>query len=127
MFLPESDRDYLTAKGIQFEQKTIGRLNGLLIKNWKLPEGKYDHACSDLLILVPPGYPDVHPDMWYFDPPILLLPNNTNAIATDGKYSFDGKVWQRWSRHLAPGEWRSSIDGIHTFLQKVNIALETTK
>ena len=124
MFLPESDSAYLDAKGIEYEQKTIGNINGLIIKDWKLPEGKYNQSVVELLILIPRGYPDVHPDMWYFFPDILLLPHNRYAKATQAHYSFDGKPWQRWSRHLAAGEWRSSVDGIHTFLQKVITALE---
>jgi hypothetical protein len=124
MFLPEADRDYLDAKGFHYEQKTIAQINGLIIRNWKLPEGKYNKLFTDLLILIPKGYPDVHPDMWYFYPHILLLPNNRPAKATESQYNFDGIIWQRWSRHMAAGDWRSGVDGIHSFLQKVKIALE---
>lgn len=127
MFLPESDIEYLNSKGFTYEQKTIGNINGLIIKNWKLPQGKFNQSFAELLILIPRGYPDVHPDMWYFFPDILLLPQNRYANATQAHIHFDGKSWQRWSRHLAPSEWRSSTDGIHTFLQKVITALEIAK
>ncbi|OFX84820.1 MAG: hypothetical protein A2W99_06375 [Bacteroidetes bacterium GWF2_33_16] len=125
MFLPEFDRDYLLDKGYQFEEKIDSGRNGLIIKNWILPNGKYDRQISDLLIILPNGYPEVRPDMWYFNPAILLAPSNRPARQTQANISFEGKVWQRWSRHYPANEWRSGIDGIHTYLKKVQIALET--
>lgn len=124
MFLPEFDRDYLTEKGYTFEEKIEGNQNGLIIRNWLLPKDKYNVEQSDLLIIIPKGYPDVRPDMWYFYPAILLKPNNQPARQTQCSISFEGKSWQRWSRHLQASEWRSDADGIHTYLQKVINALE---
>jgi hypothetical protein len=123
MFLPESDREYLASKAITYELKSLNGTNGLIIKDWVLPLDKYNRETADLLILIPPGYPDVHPDMWYFSPAILLKPNNAYPRQTNAQINFDAREWQRWSRHLSPGEWRSTTDGIHTFLQKVINAL----
>lgn len=125
MFLPEFDRDYLLEKGYQFEEKIDTSGNGLIIRNWLLPEGKYNLQTSDLLILIPSGYPDIKPDMWYFYPDILIAPSNKAARQTEAKINFEGKPWQRWSRHFPANEWRSGIDGIHTYLKKVQIALDT--
>lgn len=124
MFLPEFDRDYLVQKNFDFEEKVEGGTNGLIINNWILPLHKFNMETSNLLILIPSGYPDVPPDMWYFNPDILLKPSNTFARATEAKINFNGIVWQRWSRHLAPNEWRSGTDGIHSYLIKVQTALE---
>jgi hypothetical protein len=124
MFLPEFDRDYLLEKGYQFEEKIEPNGNGLIIRNWLLPSGKFNLQTSDLLILVPNGYPDVRPDMWYFNPAILLAPSNTLARQTQVNISFEGKAWQRWSRHYPAEEWRSGIDGMHTYLKKIQVALE---
>ena len=123
MFLPESDRDYLTSKGISYELKTQGNTNGLIIKDWILPQDKFNIKTADLLILIPPGYPDVHPDMWYFSPAILLKPDNRFPRQTNASINFDGRNWQRWSRHLSGENWRSTSDGIHTYLKKVINAL----
>lgn len=123
MFLPEFDRDYLLEKGYQFEEKIDANRNGLIIRNWLLPQGKYNFQVSDLLIIIPQGYPDIRPDMWYFNPAILLAPSNIPARQTQAILKFDGKDWQRWSRHFQAYEWRSGIDGIHTYLKKIELAL----
>lgn len=124
MFLPEFDREYLLEKEYVFEEKIDANRNGLIIRNWILPTGKYNLETSDLLILLPNGYPEVRPDMWYFNPAILLAPSNRLAKQTQANINFEGKVWQRWSRHYPANEWRSGIDGIHTYLKKVQTALE---
>lgn len=124
MFLPEFDRDYLMEKGYQFEEKIDANRNGLILRNWVLPDGKFNLQSSDLLILIPNGYPEVRPDMWYFNPAILLTPANRPARQTQAYITFEGREWQRWSRHYPANEWRSGIDGIHTYLKKVQIALE---
>jgi hypothetical protein len=124
MFLPEFDREYLDAKHLPFEQRTADGLNGLVLTNFALPRGKYNVNTADLLIIIPPGYPDVHPDMFYLHPTVLLAPSNAYPRATEAVIAFDGKQWQRWSRHLNSAEWRVGIDGIHTYIQKVITALE---
>jgi hypothetical protein len=124
MFLPEFDRDYLLEKGYLFEEKSDVNGNGLIIRNLVLPYGKFTAETSDLLIILPNGYPEVRPDMWYFNPGILLAPSNTPARQTQAKIIFEGKEWQRWSRHYPANEWRSGVDGIHTYLKKVLTALE---
>ena len=123
MFLPESDRDYLNQKGYSFQEITEDAKNGLIISNWTLPERKYNQDKSDLLIFLPTGYPDIPPDMFYFYPAICLLPDNRNAHATDKFAPFKSISWQRWSRHLGAEHWRSGVDGIHTYLKRVETAL----
>jgi len=124
MFLPEFDREYLLEKEYIFEEKIDANRNGLIIRNWILPTGKYNLETTDLLVLIPNGYPEVRPDMWYFNPAILLALSNKLAKQTQANINFEGKVWQRWSRHFPANEWRSGIDGIHTYLKKVQTALE---
>ena len=41
----------------------------LLLSGFRLPAG-LDRQQADLLLRFSPGYPDVHPDMWWFDPPV---------------------------------------------------------
>jgi len=124
MFLPEFDREYLVEKKYEFEEFVDANKNGLIIKNYKLPEKKYNHSNSDLLIIVPQGYPDTKPDMWYFYPAILLAPDNRQAKQTQATINFQGKTWQRWSRHFPANEWRAGVDGIHSYLKKVDNALK---
>lgn len=124
MFLPEFDSEYLVSKGYQFEEKVDANRNGLIIRNYVLPKGKYNHERSDLLVLLPQGYPDTRPDMWYFFPAILLSQGNRPARQTQSTIAFEGKTWQRWSRHYPANEWRSGVDGIHTYLKKIDTALQ---
>lgn len=124
MFMPEFDREYLISKGYQFEEKVDGVRNGLIIRNYELPKGKYNYEKSDLLILIPKGYPDTRPDMWYFFPAILLAPSNRPARQTQATIPFEGRIWQRWSRHYPANQWRPGVDGIHTFLKKIDVALQ---
>jgi hypothetical protein len=124
LFLPKMDREYLEAKGLQFlEQVDAGRF-GLILKSYRLPVNKYQVSYTDLLIIIPQGYNDTHPDMFYCNPTLTLLPNNSQPAQTSGILSFDGLNWQQWSRHLNVGnDWRPGIDGIQSYLQKVNTAL----
>ena len=41
---------------------------------------------------------------------------------TDSQYEFDGRTWQRWSRHIA-GSWRPGIDNLATYIAYVKRAI----
>lgn len=126
LFLPQKDREYLEAKSLQYLEYQENGKNGLIIDNYILPVGKYNVSTTRLLILIPQGYNDVNPDMFYCWPTLTLLPGNTPPAATSGQVLFNGTTWQQWSRHLNTGnDWRPGIDGICSYLQKVNLALRT--
>lgn len=127
MFLPEFDKDYLNSKEYRYEEIESAGKKGLIIHDYVLPENKYNVEKSDLLILFKPGYPDIPIDMWYFNPEVLLLPDNKKAAQTNVNINFNNMTWQRWSRHFPKTEWRAGRDGIHTFLKRVNKALEVAK
>src|ERR1051325_5995125 len=50
--------------------------------------------------------PDVPPDMWWFDPAVRLA-DSRSVQATECIEQYLGRSWQRWSRHLNQGQWRS--------------------
>lgn len=126
VFLPQKDREYLEAKSLQYLEIQEGGKNGLIIENYKLPEKKYNVSATKLLILIPQGYNDVHPDMFYCYPTLTLIPSNSPPAATSGVVAFNGTSWQQWSRHLNVGnDWRPGVDGIQSYLQKINCALKT--
>jgi hypothetical protein len=125
-FLPESDREYLEAKCLRYTEVKDARQNGLIIEDYPLPVGKFNVNVTRLLIIIPQGYNDVNPDMFFCSPTLTLLPTNTLPVCTNGVVPFLGINWQQWSRHLNTGnDWRSGIDGISSYLQKVNRALRT--
>ena len=120
-FLPPEDLEHLEAKGIVFEQCVDGNTKGIVIHGWSLPEGMYDQEQADLLIVIPNGYPDVRPDMFHLMPWVKLVKGNKYPNKADQAVNFDGKSWQRWSRHC--NDWRPGIDGIWTMLKRVEHAL----
>jgi Prokaryotic E2 family E/Multiubiquitin len=121
-FLPAQDRQYLVGGGLQFEEVVDGPSNGLIIRGFLLPSGRYDATQADLLILLPFGYSDTPPDMFYLLPWIRLAQVAKYPNAADQPFIFKGQQWQRWSRHN--NEWRPGIDGIWTMLKRVEYALE---
>jgi Prokaryotic E2 family E len=86
----------------------------VLLPAFPVPVG-YDREQADLLLRLSPGYPDIAPDMWWFDPPVKLI-NRSSPPATDVQESHLGRTWQRWSRHFNQGQWRSGVDCLETFL-----------
>lgn len=124
MFIPEFDRDYLTERDYAFQEIIDGNNKGLVIKDWVLPDSKFTIDRSDLLILMPDGYPDVPPDMFYFFPALYLKSSNRFPRATETFVPFNNIQWQRWSRHLGAEAWRRGIDGLHTYLKRIDEALK---
>jgi len=122
MALPHDDQKYLTDRGFSHIVTMEGNMTCVVIKQYRLPPG-LDRPESDLLIRLNPGYPDVAPDMWWFDPPIRAS-NGRPFPATECYEQHLGRRWQRWSRHFQPGQWRSGIDSLESFLALIRKELE---
>ena len=122
MSLPKHDTEYLSERGIGHQISSEGSMTCIVLPHWQLPRG-FNRESSDLLIMLSSGYPDVHPDMWWFDPPVHLAdgtrPPNTNAVGT-----YLGRNWQRWSRHFSNGQWQSGVDGLESYLALIRQNLE---
>lgn len=114
MSLPIIDTTYLVERGSRHTVTVEGGMICVVLSAFPLPAG-YDRAHADLLLRLSPGYPDVAPDMWWFDPPVKLV-NGASPPATDVRESHLGRAWQRWSRHFNQGQWRSGVDCLETFL-----------
>lgn len=112
--LPEHDRVYLEERGIAHQIIVESGMTCVLISQWALPDG-FDRRRSDLLLRLHPGYPDVQPDMWWFDPPVHLA-DGRELPATSVIEGYLGRNWQRWSRHFNGPQWKSGIDGLESYL-----------
>jgi hypothetical protein len=112
--LPSTDTAYLSERGTEHAVSQEGGMICVLLPGFPLPAG-YDRPRADLLLRLSPGYPDVPPDMWWFDPPVTLN-NGTSLPATEVRETHLGRTWQRWSRHFDKGQWRSGVDCLETFL-----------
>ena len=120
--LPRRCRKYLADKGFDFTEPSDNGTAAVVISPWLLPPGKFDHDQVALLLLLPNGYPDAAPDMFYVHPWIRIRGSSDWPNAASVSLQFLGTNWQRWSRHWS--DWRPGIDGIQTWLLKVRHALE---
>lgn len=124
-FLPMADQEYLANKGIPFCEAEYSGQKGVILSSIHLPLGKFDAQVVDVLILLPGGYPDVSPDMFYTFPWIRIAQAGRYPKAADQPLTFLDKTWQRWSRHS--NEWRPGRDGIQTMLKRIEYALESAQ
>lgn len=120
--LPSIDRHYLTTRGIAYDLISVSGTTGVILHQRPLPQEKFDHTQAEVLILLPAGYPDVPPDMFYLLPWLRLRTTGAWPRAADQAFDFNGQRWQRWSRHSQV--WRPGVDGLHTMIARVNTALE---
>jgi len=112
--LPVLDQSFLCDRGIPHDLRAEGGMICVVLPKWPLPPG-YDRPDADLLIRIPTGYPDLPPDMWWFDPPARLA-NGSNPPAADSTEQHLGRNWQRWSRHFQAGQWKSGVDGLESYV-----------
>lgn len=120
--LPPIDHDHLLARA---PESTVSLDRGMIcivIPSFSLPAG-FTQASADLLLRLSPGYPDIPPDMWWFSPVVRRIDGKPIA-ATQVQESYLGRNWQRWSRHLNSGQWRSGIDSLESYLALVRKELE---
>ena len=119
--LPIRCRCYLVDRSIEFQEIQEGGQKGVVLHRVSLPAGRFDASSADILILLPAGYPDQPPDMFYAKPWLKLASSSGYPKAADQAFSFGGQSWQRWSRHN--NSWRPGVDGIWTMLKRVELAL----
>lgn len=122
MTIPQPDIAYLADRSIPHQVVDEAGMTCIVLAGWKLPAG-YNEVSADLLIRLQAGYPDVPPDMWWFDPRVSLTDGRV-IPATDVIEHHLGRQWQRWSRHFEAGQWQSGVDGLESFLALVRRELE---
>lgn len=121
--LPRKCRQVLEKRNIHFKEHYEKGVAAVEIKQWKLPDGKFDADLVDLLLLIPDGYPHSNPDMFFVHPWIKVNGSNEWPEAACSTLNLVDRRWQRWSRHWF--DWRPGVDGMPTILVKVKHALET--
>lgn len=123
--MPEADQRYLGSHGIAAEMVSDGPHSGVVLKQMLVPAGKFNHPAADVLVILPPGYPDVPPDMFFCDPWLTLTSAGRYPTCANQPHAFLGRNWQRWSRHNP--SWRPGIDGLHTMIKRIEHALVEAK
>lgn len=124
-WLPARDRRFIESNGLDVECVEHANQKAVIIRNFEMPEGKFKIDRSDILILLPPAYPDVPPDMFYAEPWLHLKNSERYPNQADHFHSFADRSWQRWSRHST--EWRPGTDGLRSHVRRIRTALETAK
>ncbi len=119
--LPSIDQSFLANHGYEFEVIQEDGQTGIALKSLKLPSDKFNCETADILVLLPVGYPDCPPDMFYASPQLFLKGTGQEPKACTVQHRFAGRVWQRWSRHN--NAWRPGVDGLRTMLARVQTAL----
>lgn len=119
--LSEEDEKYLSNLGRRYEVTTDGQMIAVVIYGYELPEG-YVPRQVDLLLRLAAGFPDAAPDMFWTEP-VVLYEDGTAPPATGDRLDFAGRIWQRWSRHLAQS-WRPGVDTLQTYLRLIRTDLE---
>jgi hypothetical protein len=110
--LPEEDQDWLDACGLEYDLVNEGGVLRVVLHAFPIHPG-YDHSHVEANVRIEPGYPDSQIDMVYFHPPLARVDGRPiGALCND---AFDGKVWQRWSRHrTGANPWRPGVDNLST-------------
>ena len=108
-----------TAEVGSSEFECIPQPNGwtfLVISNFPVPAG-FSQAKANLLVKLPPGFPDASPDMFWVTPHL-----KTSAGSAPQGTCFESLLneqWQRFSWHLRPGSWRPGVSTLRDFMRCV--------
>lgn len=110
--LPSEDLKWLEQTGLRFELVAEGGILRVIVYAFPVPTG-FNVNLVDVNVRIDSGYPDTQIDMAYFYP--TLARKDGKQIGAICQDSFDGKVWQRWSRHRTPANpWRPGVDNLAT-------------
>lgn len=119
--LSEDDEAYLKERRFDYEVISEGQMFSLIIRGFHLPSG-YVPAVADLLLRLPGGFPDAAPDMFWTHP-VVGYAGGGAPPATETRLEYEGRIWQRWSRHLAVA-WRPGVDNLRSYLRLIRTDLE---
>ena len=110
--LPEEDLVWLSNAPHRFELVSEGGVLRVVLYDFPVPSG-YNRPLADVNVRIESGYPDTQIDMVYVHPELERL--DGRPISATCPETFDGKQWQRWSRHRTPANpWRPGVDNLAT-------------
>jgi len=88
----------------------------LVISDFEVPAG-FEPNRVELLVKLPPGFPDAAPDMFWVHPAVRTPTGDVPRATTNERLL--GKNWQRFSWHLAAGAWKPGVSELRDFLRCV--------
>jgi len=101
-------------------------LSWLILKKWPLSKG-WNKPSTEVLLLVPPGYPATPPDNFYADSD-LRLANGGQPGNTTPNHQHQNKPWLQFSYHVEKADWQPHAEilqghNLSTFLEGVTLRL----
>lgn len=93
----------------------------VILPGYEMPAG-FAPRSVDLCLLLPFGFPETQPDMFWADPAVTL--HGRPPAATEATQQIMGRTWQRFSRHLPAGAWRPGIDSLQSWITMIGTRLE---
>lgn len=126
--LLDSDYERLRGVGLTFEEDTVQ--NFFIFLGVRLPENQYTAPACDVLVIIPPNYPQAGNDMFWTYPRLHRKDGRPiPAVLEPG--GGDNRFWKerefcRWSRHWAPnspGGWRPGKDDIISIYRRIEWAM----
>lgn len=123
------DDDYriLEDSGLVIEEEITPRF--LVIKNYPLKEGLYQSNGQSLkeievLLIIPSNYNTSGGDMFWTYPQISRIDGSQIPAYGGDPRVYNGKTYDRWSRHWQVQTWIPKIDNITKILGRVEWALQ---
>ncbi len=113
------DQAYLDER-FDWEASIDGGMVCLTIRDFPMAVGLAPTVC-ELLVRLPPGFPDAGPDMFWIASPVTRV-DGQPIPATDVTETHLGRRWQRWSRHIG-GAWRPGVDDLRTYITYITTCL----
>lgn len=117
MQLPEDDEEFLQGLGYPWKLYADGSIAGFLVIEGFDLCSTLTPAKTNLMIRIPARYPLSKLDMWYCSPEVRFVANGGYPAAANVFENLLGTRWQRFSRHLPEGSWKSGVDGLRTFFR----------
>lgn len=116
--LPTADEAFLNAHYPGWEAVKDGKTQWVVVPDFPLPPG-FNVGVATLAIDLVAGYPDAALDMAYFAPDLQRTDGKSiPALATR---QFEGKPWQRWSRHRTnANKWIAGEDSVATHIAYID-------
>lgn len=87
----------------------------VIYRDFQIPS-EYRPDRADLLVKLPPTFPDAAPDMFWVTPHVTVGSGGASPRGTSTENVL-GAAWQRFSWHLVPGAWRAGVSTLRDFLR----------
>ena len=127
--LPEADYESLREAGLTVEEEEMQRF--LIFDGVRLCVDQYTVPQCDVLVIIPPNYPQAGNDMFWTSVPLRRkdgkpVPQMAEYGGGDNR-TWNGREFCRWSRHWPPssaGAWRPGKDGVISIYRRIDWALK---